>query len=45
VKETNTMEPYVTLMKIVACVIWTHIKFRLGIAEFCSHGSGQYNVN
>jgi hypothetical protein len=45
VKETNTMEPYLTLMKIVACLIWTHIKCSLGIAEFCSRGSDQYNVN
>jgi len=45
VKETNTMESYVTLVKIVACLIWKHIKSRLGIAEFCSRGSDQYNVN
>jgi len=25
VKETNTMERYVTLMKIVACLIWKHL--------------------
>lgn len=25
VKETNTVERYVTLMKIVACLIWTHL--------------------
>jgi len=45
VKETNTMERYVTLMKIVACLIWTHIKCSLRIAEFYSRGSDQYNVN